>query len=135
MMQEKMGAQGMKDQRILLVDDDPGVRKAASWALEDEGYEVTPVANGGLAVDALRHRDFGLVITDLMMPVKDGFAVLRRAKELNPATRVIIVTGNQDRNSKELARRLNADDYILKPFDLKDLKRRVAHCLKGLLDS
>ena len=130
MIQEKMKTRpGIG--RILLVDDDPNIRKATSWALKDEGYDVTPVADGGLAIDVLGHKDFGLVITDLMMPVRDGFAVLRRAKALNPETRVIIMTGNQDRNSKELARRLNADDYILKPFSLKDLKTRVAHCLKA----
>ena len=97
--------------------------------LEYENYQVTTAINGEAAIKALSENDFDLVITDLNMGQVNGILVLKKAKELNPGTTVIIMTSSVDVAFAIEALRLNADDYLLKPFNLYDLLDRVSHCL------
>jgi len=120
------------DPSILLVDDDPGILKAVSWVLADEGYQVASTSDSHHALETLERKGFSLVITDLAMPDTDGFTLLRKAKDLNPGTRVIVMTANQEPKSRAEALALRADGYLLKPFDIMDLKNQVSRCLQSL---
>jgi len=123
-------AEQMADQGILLVDDDPGILKALSWVLEDQGYQVASTSDSHQALETLERKGFRLVITDLAMPDTDGFTLLRKAKDLNPGTRVIVMTANQEPKSRAEAFALRADGYLMKPFDIIDLKKQVSRCLQ-----
>ena len=116
--------------KILLVEDDPHLLDVTYEILDYENYQVTTATNGEDAINALSRNDFDLVITDLNLGQASGISVLKKAKELNPSTTVIIMTGNVDVAFAIEALRLNADDYLLKPFNLYDLLDRVSYCLK-----
>lgn len=120
---------------ILLVDDEKLIRKTFTRDLMAEHFTVTAVAGGQEAIDALEQTPYDLVITDLMMPDIDGFAVLKTAKRIAPATSVIILTGYGDMRSAIDALRLGADDFTLKPCEIEELIFRIRRCLekRGLL--
>lgn len=115
---------------ILLVDDDPGILKAVSWVLADEGYQVASMSDSHQALETLEQKRYRLLITDLTMPLVDGITLLRKAKDFNPGTRVIVMTANQESKSRAEALALRADGYLLKPFDIMDLKNQVTRCLQ-----
>ena len=115
---------------ILLVDDDPGILKAVSWVLTDEGYQVASTSDSHQALESLERKRYRLLITDLTMPYPDGFTLLRKAKDVNPKTRVIVMTANQEPKSRAEAFALRADGYLLKPFEIMDLKKQVSRCLQ-----
>jgi DNA-binding NtrC family response regulator len=122
----------MNKYKILLVDDEPIILKAIGRDLEMEGYHVTPVRNGEQALEALERANFDLVITDLIMDRIDGITVLKRAKEIDPETLVIILTGFGDMASAIDALRLDADDYLLKPCGAEEMHFRVGRCIEKL---
>ncbi len=118
---------------ILLVDDDPHMLDVTHEILADEGYHITTAMSGEAAIEALNTKDFDLVITDLNMGQVNGISVLKKAKELKPETMVIITTASSDVAYTIEALRLNANDYILKPFKLIDLLHRVSLCFEKSL--
>ena len=120
----------MKQNNLLLVDDDPFILEGIGADLELNGYQVTRASSGELAVDLLEKMDFDLVITDLVMETTDGIQVLMRAKEIKPDTQVIILTGYGDLNSAIKAMRNQADDYLLKPCESQEMIFRVKNCLE-----
>ena len=122
----------MGNYKILVVDDDQIILKMLEIVLESEGYQVVLAANGSEAIAALRNENFNLVITDLQMGDPDGFAVLRKAKDLNPLTRRIVITGNQDETSAIKALRIGVEDYLLKPFSLTELLDSVRKSMNKL---
>ena len=116
--------------KILLVDDDPHMLEMNEYLLKSEGYQVTTAMCGDSAIEAMEKDAFDVVVTDLFMGKANGFAVLKRAKELDPNIIVMIITGSFDVRNAIEAIRLDADDYLLKSFTEDDLVERVAHCLK-----
>jgi len=114
--------------RILLVDDNLNILKLYEEILSGEGYQLTKATSGEMAIEALENQAFDMVITDLNMGNMDGLKVLERAKEVHPETMVIVMTGNTDIEYAIEALRLHADDYILKPFRIHHLLKRVSHC-------
>ncbi len=118
--------------RVLLVDDDLHVLEMMAEALAQEGYEITEKGSGEAAVKVLGRKDFELVITDLNMYQADGFAVLKKARERNPDTRVILLTGGTDVTSPLQALSLGFDDYIPKPCGLEEIFKRVANSFQEL---
>jgi len=119
----------MKNYEILLVDDDRNILRVLAFALEHRGYQVTTASGGEAAVEALRVKEFDLVITDLNMPDTDGIAVVKKAKELNRDRGVMILTGSGDPTLVSKALRVGADGYMLKPCKLTELWKRVDNCL------
>ena len=115
---------------ILLVDDGPSLLEVIYEILTDQNYQVTKARSGEEAIEALFKKDFDLVITDLNMGEVNGIEVLRKTKELNPETMVIIMTANHEMKYYSEASDLDACDYLLKPFELSDFLNRVAHCLE-----
>ncbi len=104
-------------QRILVVEDEPDLRKVLATLLKRGGYTVDLAETGTQGCEMLGREIYDLVITDLKLPGPDGIEVLRTAKELYPDSPVIIITAFSTDETAEEARRLGAFNYILKPFD------------------
>ena len=111
-------------QNILVIDDDKNIREVVKLYLRKEGYEVTEAADGAIGVDLFFGKQYDLVILDIMMPVQDDIETIKqiRAKSNVP---VIMLTAKGETFDKVLALELGADDYIVKPFDPKELVARV----------
>lgn len=122
----------MKAYKILLVDDDLFILQSISSALEQEGYHVATADNGAKAIELIEENNFDLVLTDLVMDPVDGMDVLKKTKEKNPESLVIILTGFGDLISAIEALRLDADDYLLKPCEPEELSFRISGCLEKL---
>jgi len=119
-----------KNGRVLLVEDNYSLLEVVYQILQGQNYQVTRAESGEEAIEALFKEDFDLVITDLNMGTVSGIEVLRKTKELNPETMVIIMTANHDMEYYGEALELDACDYLLKPFELNDFLDRVSHCLR-----
>jgi two-component system KDP operon response regulator KdpE len=118
--------------RILVVDDEPQIRRFLRTSLGAQGYEVAEVASGSEALAALAGEPPDLVILDLGLPDMDGFEVLAkaRAKTLAP---VIVLSIRGDERGKVRALDLGADDYVTKPFGMDELLARVRTALRHRL--
>jgi DNA-binding response OmpR family regulator len=115
--------------RILLVDDELSVQKLLTYPLRKEGYDVVPAMDGREALDRLREDDFDLVVLDVMLPRVDGFDVCRqiRARSTVP---IIMLTAKAEEIDKVLGLELGADDYITKPFSVREFRSRVKAVLR-----
>lgn len=120
----------MRNCNLLLVDDDPFILEGIGEDLEKKGYQVTRANSGDAAVRLLEKRNFDLVITDLVMDQTDGIQVLKKTKETNSDTMVIILTGYGDMTSAIDALRNHADDYMLKPCESAEMEYRINRCLE-----
>ena len=124
------GKSGKRIYRILLVEDDPQLLKTTNDLLKIKGYQVTTAACGEMAIEAMEKESFDLVVTDLIMGELNGLAVLKKAKELEPNRTVLIITGSLDVKHAIEAIRHDVDDYLLKPYRVNELLKRVSHCLE-----
>ena len=106
---------------ILVVDDEDALRTVLSSELESEGYIVATAGDGDEAISVLQGKSFDLVLLDIKMPRVDGFEVLRFIKERYPATKVIMLTGFADLKNAIESKKLGAEDFVSKPYDLVDL--------------
>ena len=122
----------MKKYNILLVDDDLLILQAISSSIEQEGYNVTTANSGEKAIELINENHFDLILTDLVMEPVNGMSVLKKAKEKNPESIVIILTGYGDLISAIEALRLDSDDYLLKPCEPEELSFRISSCLEKL---
>lgn len=112
---------------IYIVDDEPHIRRLASIGLKDAGFETAEFSDGTTLLHAVQHKQPDAVLLDWMMPGQDGLAVLRTLRE-NPATRplpILMMTARADEVDRVLGLELGADDYITKPFSIKELAARV----------
>ena len=108
--------------RILIVDDELLIRWSLSEALSREGYDVRTVEDGKKAIDAARTEHFDFVITDLVMPELDGWQVLDYFRQVQPQTRVIIITAHGKETLEKIAREKGAWAYIEKPYIIDRIK-------------
>lgn len=118
--------------RILIVDDDVALAEAIGRALENDGYVVRVVNNGGRALEAVALFVPDLVVLDVMMPVVDGWQVLTQLRA-NPGTEgvpVVMLTAADTSEAKVRGFGLGADDYLTKPFKLQELRCRIAAVLR-----
>lgn len=111
----------MKGLTILLVDDEPLMRLSMVDALEAIGYDVHAAASGTEGIDAIWHKRFDLVITDLRLPGADGLTVLKAAKDKAPETEVVVITAHGSVDTAVGAMKLGAIDYLTKPFQMDEL--------------
>jgi len=115
--------------RILVVDDEPGIREIVGTILEEDGYQVRRAASVREARDHLAADPFDLVLTDLKMPGEDGLALVREIRERFPDMATVIFTGYASVDSAIEALRLGISDYMKKPFRLEEIKRTVERVL------
>jgi len=107
--------------KIMVVDDDPELRRALVESVQRQGFEVTGCGSGPDALAELCERDFDLLLTDLMMPEMDGIALLKNALEIDPHLVGIIMTGQGTIQTAVDAMQTGAYDYVLKPFRMQTL--------------
>ena len=115
--------------RILLVDDEHSIQKLLAYPLRKEGYEVVSALDGQEALDRLRDDAFDLVVLDLMLPEVDGFEVCRQLRARS-AVPIIMLTAKAEEIDKVLGLELGADDYITKPFSVREFRSRVKAVLR-----
>jgi DNA-binding NtrC family response regulator len=118
--------------RILVVDDEDALRMVLSSELEGEGYKVASASDGAEAIDILKKDEFDLILLDIKMPNVDGFEVLKFVKETHPNTKVIMLTGFADLKNAIESKKLGAEDFVSKPYDLVDLLTTVERVLSGV---
>ena len=121
----------MSPRKILLVDDEPHVLELLSVALEDEGYTILLANNGKGALDQVKKEEPQVVLLDIRMPGLDGVEVLRRIKEINQASSVIMMTAYGAMDTVVKAIQLGAYDYLTKPLDLKKVKVLIRRALEA----
>jgi two-component system, OmpR family, response regulator len=114
---------------ILLVDDEEAVQKLLTYPLERDGYTVVQARDGEEALDRFAGRSIDLVVLDLMLPKLDGLEVCRRlrARSMVP---IIMLTARDDELDKVVGLELGADDYITKPFSIREFRSRVRALLR-----
>jgi two-component system response regulator AtoC len=119
----------MPQPRILIVDDEPSIRRVLSAHLQRAGYRVDAAQHGAEAIQLLEARPYQLLVTDLQMPELDGLALLAWCRAELPALPVIIITAYGTVGSAVEALKLGAHDYISKPFDLTELRNVIGKAL------
>jgi DNA-binding response OmpR family regulator len=115
--------------RILLVDDELAVQKLLTYPLRKEGYDVIPALDGREALDRLREDNFDLVVLDVMLPRMDGFDVCRAIRSRSTVP-IIMLTAKTEESDKVNGLELGADDYITKPFSIREFSSRVKAVLR-----
>ena len=116
--------------KILLAEDDKDLNALICARLTQEGYEAIPCADGQEACETLENCAADLVITDIMMPRMDGFALAGRIRETDKKLPILFLTALDDKPSKQRGFALGIDDYVAKPFDTDLLMLRVAALLR-----
>src|SRR5574341_2696928 len=114
---------------ILVIDDDPSLRRVLEYNLDEEGYDVYTSGSGEEGLRVAKEQKPDVVITDMKMPGIDGLEVLKTVKENAPDTLVIIITAFGEIDAAVQAMKLGAYDYITKPFNRDDLKLTVKKAL------
>lgn len=104
--------------KILVAEDDLSLSRLVCATLRAEGYEVTSCADGDAAADEFGKDKYDLVITDIMMPKLDGFALAELIRSADEHVPILFMTARDDKPSKQLGFKLGIDDYITKPFDM-----------------
>ena len=115
--------------RILLVDDELSVQKLLGYPLRKDGYEVVPALDGREAIEAVRDESFDLVVLDLMLPHVNGLEVCRRLRATSSVP-IIMLTARDEESDKVQGLELGADDYITKPFSVREFRSRVKAVLR-----
>ena len=114
---------------VLIVEDDPNIRELLQLYLEKDGYAVTLASDGGQGLAKFRAIKPNLVLLDVMMPVMDGWAVCK-AIRAEGNTPVIMLTAKGETDDKVTGLKAGADDYITKPFEMKELLARIEAVLR-----
>ncbi len=115
--------------RILLVDDEQSIQTLLSYPLRRDGYEVVQVSDGRQALDRFEEEPFDLVVLDLMLPKIDGLEVCRRLRS-HSSVPIIMLTAKSEEIDKVVGLELGADDYITKPFSLREFSSRIKAALR-----
>jgi len=122
--------------RILVVDDEPPIRKLLRTALGAQGYEIVEAETGAAALIALRTGNFGLIVLDLGLPGMDGFELITRIRAAQAdggMVPIVVLSSRDDEAGKVRALDLGADDYVTKPFGAEELLARIRTALRHRL--
>ncbi|MBQ6543861.1 MAG: response regulator transcription factor [Clostridia bacterium] len=119
----------MAAERILVVDDDSNICELLRLYLEKEGYDVSTANNGADAVKVYKEKEPDLMLLDIMLPVLDGWQVCREIRKFSEKP-IIMITAKGETFDKVLGFELGADDYIVKPFEPKEVMARVKAVLR-----
>ena len=116
--------------RVLVIEDDAAIREGIVDALTGRGYEVSQAATGLDGLEKATRADCDLVLLDLVLPGIDGLDILRRVREVRPALPVIILTARGSESDRVAGLGLGSDDYVVKPFSVKELLARIEAVLR-----
>ena len=116
--------------RILVVEDEKGIAMALEDDLTLEGYQVEVIGDGALAAKRARETAFDVILLDVMLPGKDGFEVCRELRRGGIRTPIIMLTARAQEAEKVLGLESGADDYVTKPFGVRELRARIAAQLR-----
>ncbi|MGO9314738.1 MAG: response regulator [Syntrophobacteraceae bacterium] len=128
--QEVCGSEVGSRARVLVMEDEVNVARALEMVLKEEGYEVDVAMTGASALDRLNWKDFDLLIADLRLPDINGMDVIKKVRQEQPSTDVVVITGYSTVASAVEAMKLGAVDYLAKPFTEDELKNIIASTLK-----
>jgi DNA-binding response OmpR family regulator len=115
--------------KVLIVEDDNGIRTTLRLALEDEGYTVAEAESGESAIDSVATEGFDVVLVDLMLPGMSGLDLVRTIRRTNTVP-IVIVTARSDSHDVVAGLEAGADDYVRKPFVVKELEARIRALLR-----
>ena len=115
--------------KVLIVEDEANIAELLHLYLEKEGFETCVARDGGKGVELFRQFQPDLVLLDIMLPVMDGWAVLRKIRE-EGKTPVIMLTAKGETNDRVSGLEMGADDYIVKPFEMKEVLARIHAVLR-----
>ena len=119
----------MRENKILIVEDDRGLAEGIKFYLEKEGFETKVAKDGGKGVEYFRSFQPNLVLLDIMLPIMDGWTVLKKIRE-DSAAPVIMLTAKGETEDKVTGLEGGADDYIVKPFEMKEVLARIHAVLR-----
>jgi DNA-binding NtrC family response regulator len=119
----------MNKPKILIIDDESGIREAFRMILKDD-YTIYTAKNGREGLKQFEKQRVDLVVLDIMMPELNGIEVLARIKKIDPTIKVTMITATKDVKSARDAMKLGAFDYITKPFDIAQIRALAAKALK-----
>ncbi len=114
-----------KKNKILIIEDDPHISELLEIHLGDLGYQLSQAADGVAGVEKFEEDEYALVILDLMLPKLDGFEVCKQIRAQNKYTPILMLTSKSEELDKVLGLELGADDYITKPFSIRELMARI----------
>ena len=115
----------MSEKLILIIEDEKPISDILKFNLEKEGYKTTQAFDGEEGLNLAKTNEFDLILLDVMLPKMDGFQVLREVRALKINIPIILVTAREDEIDKVLGLELGADDYITKPYSVRELLARV----------
>lgn len=121
------------DPRILVVDDEPPIRRLLRTALIAQSWRVEEASDGPEALEFLRRNKVDLIVLDLGLPGLDGLDVIRRLRDAGNVTPIIVLSSRGDEKGKVAALDLGADDYVTKPFGVEELAARIRAALRHRL--
>jgi DNA-binding response OmpR family regulator len=116
--------------KILIIEDDPGILLSLKDEFESEGYTVYSAEDGEKGLEIAKKQKPGLIILDIMLPVLDGYEVCKRLRMEGDTTPIIMLTVKDKEIDRVLGLELGADDYVIKPFSLREIMARVKAVLR-----
>jgi DNA-binding NtrC family response regulator len=118
---------------ILIVDDEKGMRDSLCELLSRDGYQLITANDGYQAIEQVRRTEIDLILLDIMMPGIDGIETLKQIRALNKRARIIMVTGYGTIESAVKAMKFGANDYVTKPFEVKNLRKTIKESIESAL--
>ena len=116
--------------KILVVEDDRDLNRFVSLTLRNYGYDVTTAFNGSEGIKCAQETKFDLILTDIMMPEKNGYDLAEEIRLTDNKTPIIFMTAKEDKSSQMLAYGIGIDDYVTKPFDIDLLRLKIEAILR-----
>jgi two-component system, OmpR family, alkaline phosphatase synthesis response regulator PhoP len=118
------------EEKILLIEDEAGLRLTLTDRLHKEGYQVEALADGKTGFDRAAGGDFDLIVLDLMLPKKGGFDVCRDLRQMGVMVPILMLTARDQTVDKVVGLKIGADDYVTKPFEMAELLARIEALLR-----
>ena len=116
--------------QILIIEDDPAILKGLEASLEEENYKILTATDGQTGCEMAKDEKNDLILLDIMLPLKDGMEVCRELRSKNINTPILILTSKKEETDKILGLEFGADDYVTKPFSVRELKARIKAILR-----
>jgi DNA-binding response OmpR family regulator len=120
----------MAKQQVLVIEDDPAIRRGIVDALQFDGYGTLEAENGNAGLDMAVRGGYDLLLLDLILPGRDGLEILKEVRATRPTLPVVILTARGEERDRVEGLHLGADDYVVKPFSVKELLARIEAVLR-----